>query len=107
MAKKQWSVEIGFNKFDGCPKKHKAYEICDGCRWHQGVAQIKVPSHFGPAFSEVIREAAWRFSNTKWGRAGYQIVTVTMDVDDTDWKRLPSPPRAAPKKRGGQGQRKA
>jgi hypothetical protein len=123
--RKRWTVEIGFNRFDGCKKKHKAFEICDGCRGHQGVMQMKVSS-INPTL------AAWlavdRFGESEYFSAGYQIVTLTMDGDSTErLPRLLSPPRAAlqkqrsppaPKgstaskrgsaqKRGGKGQRKA
>jgi len=123
--RKRWTVEIGFNKFDDCKKKHKAFEICDGCRDHQGVMQMKVPSIEATL-------AAWlavdRFGESEYWRAGYQIVTLTMDGDSTErLPPLPSPPRAATQKqrsppaprgstaakkgsaqkRGGKGQRKS
>jgi len=95
MAKKKWSVEIGFNKFDGCPKKHKAFEICDGCREHQGVMQMEVSST-NPTL------AAWdavdRFGESEYFSAGYQIVTLTMDGDSTE--RLPSLLRPSRRKSG-------
>lgn len=124
MAKRQWSVEIGFNRFDGCPKKHKAWQVCDGCREHQGVMQMKVPASDGTL-------AAWCavqiFGESAYFSAGYQAVTVTLDGESTErLPPLPSPLRAAsqkprsprePKgstastkgsaqKRGGKGQRK-
>jgi hypothetical protein len=122
MAKKSWTVEIGFSKFDGCQEKHKAFEICDGCREHQGVMRMKVPS-INPTL------AAWlavdRFGESEYFSAGYQIVTLTMDGDSTE--RLPSllrPSRRKPgiplarkgstetttsggRGRGGKGRRKA
>ena len=122
MAKKQWSVEIGFNKFDGCPKKHKAFEICDGCREHQGVMRVKVvaSNHTWAAWLAVDK-----FGQSDYYSEGYSLVTLTMDGDATE--RLPSLRRAAsqkprsppePKgstaskkgsaqKRGGKGQRKS
>jgi hypothetical protein len=125
MAKKRWTVEIGFNRFDGCKKKHKAFEICDGCRDHQGVMQMKVSAE---SASEAVYAAMDEFYVTRHAAAGYEVVTLTMDGDSTErLPPLPSPPRAAaqkqrsppaPKgstaskrgsaqKRGGKGQRKA
>ena len=101
MAKKSWTVEIGFNKFDGCQKKHKAFEICDGCREHQGVMRMKVPST-NPTL------AAWlavdRFGESEYFSAGYQIVTLTMDGDSTE--RLPSLLRPSQRKSGSPPARK-
>jgi hypothetical protein len=95
MAIRKWRVEVGFNKFDGCQEKHKAFEICDGCREHQGVMRMKVSS-INPTL------AAWlavdRFGESEYFSAGYQIVTLTMDGDSTE--RLPSLPRPSRRKPG-------
>lgn len=120
--RKRWTVEVGFNKFDGCKKKHKAFEICDGCREHQGVMRVKVAASNHTC-------AAWlavdKFGQSVHYGEGYSLVTLTMDGDSTE--RLPSLCRAAsqkprsprvPKgstaakrgsaqKRGGKGPRKA
>ena len=101
MAEKQWSVEIGFNRFDGCPKKHKAFEICDGCEVHQGVVQMKVPAG---SSSQAVCNAMDKFSMTPHAAAGYQVVTVTLDGDTAN--RLPRLPQASSDKQRGKGQRK-
>ena len=124
MARK-WTVEVGFNNFDGCKKQHKAFEICDGCREHQGVMRITVAASNSTLAAFF---AVDKFGESEYFSDGYQVVTVTIDGDATErLPRLPSPRRDAsqkprslrvPKgstaskkgsaqKRGGKGQRKA
>lgn len=90
---KKWTVEIGFNKFDGCQKRHKAFEICDGCREHQGVMRIKVAASNSTLAAFF---AVDKFGASEYFTAGYQVVTVTIDGDSTE--RLPSLRRAASQK---------
>lgn len=89
--RKRWTVEIGFNKFDGCRKKHKAFEICDGCREHQGVMRIKVAAANSTLAALF---AVDKFGESEYSSAGYQVVTVTSDGDATErLPPLPRPPR--------------
>ena len=123
--KRRWTVEVGFNKFDGCKEWHEAWRLCSGCKDHMGLIHIDVA---GETTSEAMAEALAGFADTSWAKSGYTVVSATVDVTGVDeLPRRPSPPRAAsqkprspraPKgstaskrgsaqKRGGKGQRKA
>ena len=123
--RKRWTVEIGFNRFDGCKKWHEAWRICRDCSKDMGIIHIDVA---GGTTSEAMSEALAGFADTQWANDGYTAVSATVDVNGEDClPPLPSPPRAAAKKRrsppapkdstaskrgsaqkrGGKGQRKA
>ena len=122
---KRWTVEVGFNKFDGCKEWHEAWRICSACKERMGLIHIDVA---GETTTEAMAEALAGFADTSWAKAGYTVVSATVDVTGEDvLPRLPSLRRAAsqkprsprePKgstaskkgsaqKRGGKGPRKA
>jgi hypothetical protein len=123
--RKRWTVEIGFNKFDGCPAAHDPLRVCEGCRQRAGTMAVDVEClsttrAFGIALDQ------WCVS--EYHAASYDIVAMTIGGESISPIPLrPLPPRAAsqkprspaaPKgstaskkgsaqKRGGTGQRKA
>ena len=123
--RKRWTVEVGFNKFDGCKEWHPAWRICSGCSESMGLIHIDVA---GATTSEAMTKALAGFADTSWAKAGYSVVSAAVDVTGEDvLPRLPSPRRPASqkprspraprgstsakrgsaRKRGGKGPRKA
>lgn len=89
---KWWTVEVGFNKFNGCKKWHEAWRICPGCKDRMGVIHIDVA---GETTTEAMAEALAGFADTSWAKDGSTVVSATVDVTGEEWLPRLSLPRLA------------
>lgn len=93
---RRWTVEVGFNKFNGCKKWHEAWRICRDCKDRMGIIHIDVA---GETTTEAMAEALAGFADTSWAKDGYTVVSATVDVTGEDeLPRLASPRLAASQK---------